>query len=307
MKEGESGFLKKIVTAGLVLIGGELYAQDFNHWIVVTPEEFKRRKLESPQVDTVDMRQGDAPPLDNSKVGRVYSDRNGNTFYWINTHPVVEHDSEEVSVVESKKIDLTTIVPIEETKGDELDQIVDNPEMKNIIERFKNEFLIDQPYAIDPKTKKKFYIFDQELTHYIWKRAQDQENIPPEGQLLSKKENSKSVLISKKENNSLWTFLTCLSIRDIKSALSLFLSMQDKQSLSLKEKVSFIKPFFTDLVDQAIENLPPYEAPQFERPELKLPPGKDLYEKKGEPQLKETKPSEINMDDKSLEEILKDE
>lgn len=102
MGEGMPKILRKMITAGVLLVGTETVAQNFDHWVTVTPEEFKRRNVSVEQMDSVDMSDGDAPPIDNSKMGRKFTDKNGNTFYWINTRPVIENKDDNIKTIEKE-------------------------------------------------------------------------------------------------------------------------------------------------------------------------------------------------------------
>jgi len=337
----ERNFFKKIITAGLIFVGNEIHAQNFEHWHVVTDKEWARYKLPSSVVDSVNLRgefdSGKKTAIDNSKVGRKVIDRSGATFYWVNEKLLADElekirqtegnkqknydeNKKEVVLEEPKKID-SPIDTLQEKEVDdiEIEKIINDPEIQSIMENFKVSFHISNEYSIlgrDIKTKERYY---PKGTHVF-----TPEKFKTHGNkttLLIDKKLNKEVLIFLDQKEDLFRFLQDISGPYLKLGLKIAILNASRKGIlphspTFEEKKSFLKKYFTEIIPNTVQDLPKYKAPVIFDDDFMNEYEKEVNDLKSYILRNKTEdidltPADINknidIDDKKLDEFLKEE
>ncbi len=294
-------------------------------WKPITETELNRLKISEDSIQITDLTKNKDSPryIDNSKRGRKFIDVNGQKYFWYNPNPTGE-----ISVNNNHKgnnfdrgrelINQPKVEKEKLTKEQELEALVNDPEIKNLIKDFNSSFQVEWTYA---------YLGEdiRDKTGLLWKKGYktiiplELQEKYPDGTILVDKQTSKDVLLIKREpqkNSELKNFLEELSMtggnRYIKNAICRLVSYgkRDYPQISLEtleEKKNFIRPYFTDSIPNTIKNLPKYKAPLIYKDEwlMHLAEGKQVkYE--NNIKLDFAKPAKsIEMNEQKLDEILK--
>ena len=177
-------FINAAALSGAMISGSESIAQTNGDWTVVSPEEITRRHISESDIQTIDLKKNEQYEIDDSKLAIRFIDKGGRQeHYWINNNPknnevVIQapNSSGEIVTNDTPRWDNQTENEIhkesdssseefisEEEKlrvnkvKEEVSKIVEDPEIVEAFEKFKTEFFLEEPYAIDPRYPDKIF------------------------------------------------------------------------------------------------------------------------------------------------------
>lgn len=292
MKRGADA-LKAAALAGALSMSPEMIAQKMTgNWTVVSEQEFDRHSISEHDVQTIDLKINAEEVVDDQKKGVKFTDRSGKTYYWVNS-PVRDRDAE-IRAAE------------EEKEEREMQSILSDPEMAQGVEKFRSDYKIGYPWAVDPMRANKRFIIK---SSYEYVDPPEDFIKLSESVLLIDKETSRKVLVEPDTSwspESLYAFVFNIyaeDIKEFKSQLKMFLAMNDKLDAPLKEKIEFLKPYFIKLVPDAFDNLP-----QFTPPVMAEPKHSDQYEEdiKVISRPETGSDNDIHIDENKLKDLLDD-
>ncbi len=324
---------KTLTLAGLIFLGANTIETKAQYsqggWKPVTESEFNRLKISEDSIQTVDLTKNkdSSHYTDNSKRGKKFTNTNGEKYFWVNPAPTgdiysFDKDKEKLNQpkYQTKKENLLDNSNEEKlTEAQQLETLINDPEIKNLIKDFNSNFQVEFAYAYLGED-----IMDK--TGHLWKKGSKM-IIPVElqekylnGTILKDKKTSKDVLVIEGKyqkdyelKNFLGELLMTGGSRYIKSAICRLVSYGKREhpQISLKtleEKKNFIKPYFTDSIPNAIKNLPKYKAPLIYKDEWlsTMDDGKSVNYKNNI-KLDNAKPAKsVEMNEQKLDEILKE-
>lgn len=318
--------LKKLTLASLIFLGAEANAQFSNkYWTPVTEGQFKGFNIPKDSIQTIDLRKTkDRVDTDNSKRGKIFTDRSGATYYWYNPNPTNEKNYAQNGNIFEKGKQLPynsknkTNEEIKEekplTEKQQLETLINDPEIKNLINNFNSNFQVRWGYYVLGED-----IYDSDRKDYrkkgseVFSKIIDINKDYPYGIILKDKKTSKEVLVIEKGNSMDYDLETFLekgnhgiryAINHILWAINL-----EKKLTTLEEKKNFIRPYFTDSIPNAIKNLPKYNPPIIYKKNVVLKKVKgEQIKYENNIKFENAKPEKsVEMNEQKLDEILKDE
>jgi hypothetical protein len=247
---------------------------------------FDMLNLDSNNIQIVNLGSDKYYPIDPDKTARIYVDKGGDKYYWINYIP-------------NRPIDKPSTLP-ETNKAENIsiDSLLTIKEVKEMVDGFSNHFRLLLTYAIDPERNTKYYILDRKF--YI-----DLPEILDQyayGVLLQDSSNTKTVFLETRNNDSN-QFLKNIKTFGIPYAVYrlIFNHRSKLRDGTIAEKIAFLKKYFIDYPNKSLDELPQYIPPRVKKPEHRKVPGSEVKYKDENTSLPTT---DVKIDDKSLEEIL---
>lgn len=335
-------FAKTAALAGAMAFSPEAEGQTMGKWMIVTKAEFERQHLDSLQIQEKQVNE----PTDQSKLGLTYTDKSGATFYWLNQNkdvwntPIYDpkisefrtrtltqdevadrKKKMEITVEDKNKDEQVKEIVANENQPDkeipeevsneseEIEAILNDPEIKAALEGFNAEFKIIQPWAFEPGSNKRWRIENKSS----YKNPPEEIKALDNCLILTDNLDQKQVVIMKGHiADDFYILLSRLQHHPDIQGLKNYIHWSYELPLikTRQEKIDHIKSLLVDRVKKNLKELPQYEPLVIAEPEyaprdqgnMEGPTGKTTPISPLE--KKEVKEKDVNLGEDEIEKAL---